>query len=536
MERIGETSPVPQRRAAPAVGSRQEQSASPLGAAAYVGNHALAGAFQRIGRTRRLQRYTITHADAGEAIWAAIKHLDPDEWDQVSTRELAGAKLQELLTILEGLGSSSAEAAKMAREIRAEHQEQQDRPAVSPAPFSMPKLSVPMLVARPKAEPRPPGELGQVWESDYRKQPRSYAGKPEKVREELSADGALLQLYKTPAEALDAIGWNALAERAQQRSSGVEVRIEFLGADRLLVNLSFPPAGARDTTITYTQDERLDLVVLEQRGTMRDEPAGIMKELWEHAYGKAEQIHTGEPEEVRAKLLADPVLKVLFKSPEPTFFNIIGWPVLSMPYEQTGATTVTVKLAFEGLYKFTVHTTFPWGMQDTTLYYGEESGNIVITEVYRHRSEKTVPVEQPGVPKPKDLKPHLFADMIKHQALGVADLGPDVAYISKAIKSDEGWGYNVWPKMGFDAVVSDGYLDKMRADEDPDLALGVQWLVARKNSKLRFSDLFTVQDPKVYRQLGELWRRYGDTVEVSFDARPGSASWRTLEHYKKMRS
>lgn len=532
MERIHETSRVPHRRSAPAASRPDQSPGSPLGAAAYAGNRALAGAFQRIARTRRLQRYKLTHADAGEAIWAQIKHLDPDEWDQIDTKELAETQLQELLAVLDKLGSTTSNAAEIAQSIRTEHRELK----AGPQKFSLPKLSVPMLVASPKAQELPLGEMRQVWEHDYHRQPRIYAGSPEKVRDEILADGAVRLLYKRPADVLDVIGWNALAEQAQDRSSGVHVRFELVGADVLRVDLTFPPAGARDTKFIYGEDEHFYLDVREVHSNLRSEPAGKAKDVWEKEYGKAERIYSGKPQEVEPRLLADPLVGLLFKTPDPTFLNIIGWPVLSMPYEPTGASDVTVKLAFLGLSGITVHTTFPWGMQDTTLSYTEQSGDIVVTEVYRHRSTKTVPPEQPGTPRQKDLKPHLFADMIKHQATGVADLGPDVAYISKAIRSPEGWGYNVWPKMGFDAVVKDGHLDKMRADDDPGLELGVQWLVARKHSKLRFSDLFTVEDPTVYRQLGELWRKHGDTVEVSFDARHGSVSWKTLEHYKKMRS
>jgi hypothetical protein len=536
MQRILKSPRMPGRPSAPAAGGREQRPESLLGPLALAGNHAVARALQRIAGPRRLQRYTITHADAGESIWGAIKHFDPDDWDEINTNTLAGAKLEELLTVLDGLASTNAGAAEMARKIRAEQQAQQDRPPMSSKTFSLPKLSEPMLVAAPKVAARPPSEMGDIWEHVYSKQPRSYAGRPDAVREQVVNAPAVRQLYRPPAAVLDAIGWNRLADWAENRSPGVEVRLEFVGADELRIELSFPPAGARDTTIVYGQNERFDFVVRQQHGVMRDQPIGIMKDLWEQEYAKAARNYSGEPGAVRERLLADPAVKVLFKTADPTFLNIIGWPVLSMPYEATGATTVTVELAFLGLGMFTVHTSFPWGMQDTTLSYAQKAGDIVISEVYRHRSTKTVPVEQPGVPTPKDLKPHLFVDMIKHQATGVADLGPDVAYISKAIKSPEGWGYNVWPKMGFDAAVPARHLEAMRADETAALSLGVRWLVARNDGTLRFSDLFTVEDPTVYRQLGDLWRKHGDTVEVSFDARGGSMSWKTLEHYKKMRS
>jgi hypothetical protein len=329
---------------------------------ALAGNHAVARALQRNSGPRRLQRYTITHAGAGESIWAAVKHFDPDGWDEIDTDSLDDAKVQGLLAVLDRLAATDADAAGMARKIRAEQQAQQRRSPVSSNTFSMPSLSQPVLVASPQVASRPPGAMGHIWEDVYGTQAKSYRGSPDTVKEQVIGDPAVQQLYKPPTAVLDAIRWNRFAEQTEHRSPGVTVRLEFVGADKLRIELSFPPAGACDG-------------------------AGVPS--------------------------------------------------------------------------------FPWGIQDTTLSYVEKAGNIVISEVYRHRSTKTTPIDQPGVSMPKDLKPHLFVDMIKHQATGVADLGPDVAYISKAIRSAEGWGYNVWPKMGFDAAVPAHHLKAMRAAESP---------------------------------------------------------------------
>jgi hypothetical protein len=246
----------------------------------------------------------------------------------------------------------------------------------------------------------------------------------------------------------------------------------------------------------------------------------IMKEIWTKDYKEAEKEYKGAPSEIKGRILADPAINLLFNQ-AATFLEVIGWKTMSIPLEGT-ENILSIRLAFFDKSKFTIHTSFPNGMQDTTLTYSATGGkSFQVTEVYRHRSMKE-----------KDTKDNFFINMIEEQATGVQKLGKDVNYLSHAIKSPEGYGYNVWPKMGFDADVPEAYLQKMVTDEDPLLKDGVKWLKEQKE-KIMFSTMFSVEDDTIYKQLKLLWRKHGDTVEVSFDPREGSASWKTLARFKK---
>jgi hypothetical protein len=249
-----------------------------------------------------------------------------------------------------------------------------------------------------------------------------------------------------------------------------------------------------------------------------------MRNVWVNAYKKAAKEYTGLPKDIEETVIGDPAIKLLF-TPPSIFLEIIGWKTMSEARDVDP--TVRVELKFFQKNSLTVGTSFPNGMQDTTLRYTRKDDKYSVTEVYRHRSMKT-----------ESAPPNTFYGMIREQASGVAKLGEGVHYYSKAIKDESSgaFGYNVWPKMGFDADVPQVPLQKMLDDGSPAFAKAVAWMKERAlKGPVTFSDMFTVEDSETYKQLKELWRTHGDTVEVAFDTAKESPSWKALDRYEKSR-
>ena len=259
-----------------------------------------------------------------------------------------------------------------------------------------------------------------------------------------------------------------------------------------------------------------------------------MKQVWEgNEYKQGHKIYQGKPEAIKNQLLDDPAIKLLFNSPG-IFLDVIGWQTMSQPVpESTDSKSsnqdtgeITVDLAFFKEKMFTIQTTFPNGMQHTTLSYDstDDGNTFKIGQVHRHRSMKN-----------NTAPPNFFVRMIAEQAQGVSQLGNDVVYDSDAIRSNDAWGYNVWPKLGFDASVPDECLVKMQTEPDKKFEQAVQWIQNFLNTEetLHFTDMFLVEDPTTYNQLKALWKKHGKTVQVFFDANKGSKSWQTLAHYAK---
>jgi hypothetical protein len=253
--------------------------------------------------------------------------------------------------------------------------------------------------------------------------------------------------------------------------------------------------------------------------------------IWKNEYGKSEKIYEGEPPVVYSGITNDPVIKLLFTNPS-VFLEIIGWQTIIQPISLITKgeparviTKVKVGLSLFQGNRLNVQTSFPAGMQHTSIGYGVNNGIYRIQQVHRHRSRKDHGPE------------NFFIGMIKEQAAGVAKLGNDVVYDSDSIKSleDGGYGYNVWPKMGFNGLVPIDCLNNMIKDETPQTQKGAAWLKGfckERNGKVEFSDMFYgVQDSEIYNQLKLLWQKHGQTVNVVFDQRIGSKSWKTWEKY-----
>lgn len=269
------------------------------------------------------------------------------------------------------------------------------------------------------------------------------------------------------------------------------------------------------------------------RSTSAVDPPAIL-ELLQGPYRDHSRTYRGPSAEVKAALGEDPLVALLFPS-VAVFLDVVGWDVMCRRGPDMDD-VVTVEIAIlkgkEGVAttddQVSINTVFPYGLQDSTVGYDVRDGRFVIHEFLRHRSRKIQ-----GAPG------HMFVAMIEQQARGVAALGPQCGYRSSAIKADDSgdYGYNVWPKMGFDADVPDSCLTAMLADLDLDLTPAVGWLrtLKAKNITPRFTHMFTVTTPELYKQLGLLWQKHGTAVEVWFDPRPKSASWKALATYKAMR-
>lgn len=241
------------------------------------------------------------------------------------------------------------------------------------------------------------------------------------------------------------------------------------------------------------------------------------------------------------QLKSDPVINILFPSPG-VFLNIIGWD--TMKRKTDFSVDIEVDMYLHGSDKLVVHTGFPYGMQDTTLTFAwsDSVQRYKITEVLRHRSMKNEGSNVPG---------HAWLEIVKQQVRGVvelAELDKGVAYVSNAIKGGGAIGYNMWPKMGFDGEVPKASGIKMASDKRGindvgeivgEMAGGVgwmrKWIKDHGENMPRFSDMFTVDDPDIYRQLCDLWRDHGEAVEVVFDPTKDSPSMKALKHYEKMR-
>lgn len=249
------------------------------------------------------------------------------------------------------------------------------------------------------------------------------------------------------------------------------------------------------------------------------------KKIWEEQYNMDKKTYKGLPKEVMAQLRQDPALKLLFPEGSQVALEIMGFVTMSQPHPTDGSKEMEVELSFFDISMFNIHTRFPNGMQDTNLSYKKEGNQYSVYDVHRHRSMK-----EKGSPA------NFFIGMIEEQATGVSKLEKLFSYHSDAIKnpSDNAYGYNVWPKMGFDGDIEAKYLIPMLNETDEKLAAGVKWLSKFYNEKgtPNFTDLFTVKDNTIYNQLKELWRKHGGYVKVAFDVTKGSKSWQALARYK----
>ncbi len=237
------------------------------------------------------------------------------------------------------------------------------------------------------------------------------------------------------------------------------------------------------------------LVIEQKRAASKegDVPeAPELRAVWEgDVYKNGEVSYDGEPDDVRARVLKDPAVVLLF--PQPTLFlDVIGWDVISQPAR--GLTKVSVRLSLFKTNKFNVHTNFPLGMQDTNIGYEKKADMLLIKTVHRHRSEKDEktrkedPTGTSGTSSPAGA--NTWMAVIKQQAEGVhkidelQGLGPGegVVYSSDSIRSDKAtggsgaFGYNVWPKYGFDGDVPEAAVLRMLADDNPQWAKGRDWL------------------------------------------------------------
>lgn len=249
--------------------------------------------------------------------------------------------------------------------------------------------------------------------------------------------------------------------------------------------------------------------------------------IWSEDYGKRYKEYRGKPDVVFAALAQDPAIEVLFPA-VATFAHAIGWSTLGKTTATITSPDVMVQLNFFGGSQFNVHGSFPLGWQDTNFHFSSGDGGetFKIYAVHRHRSTKTE-----GAPA------NTFIGVVAEQAAAVHELGTGqenpVHYDSDAIRdpSSGGIGYNVWPKMGFDAEVPDTAWAAIvrNASTDEKFAKARVWLESAK-PPVMLSDLLG-QAGEAGAQLKDLWREHGETVNAVFDPKPGSKSWTTLAKY-----
>lgn len=172
-------------------------------------------------------------------------------------------------------------------------------------------------------------------------------------------------------------------------------------------------------------------------------------------------------------------------------------------------------------------------------------------------------VPQPGVTgielhsvRHKHPKGHVGGPLTRALAKGAAGLGLRTVELA-AIRNDDDhdYGYNVWPKCGFDTVVPAAFIDAIRAERGDEFKDAVRWFAQEPqaaclaNGHLHLSDLFCIDPPRpdapppksvavpplsvVQSQMKALWRKHGDTHRSEFDVREGSDSWQMLERYER---
>lgn len=72
------------------------------------------------------------------------------------------------------------------------------------------------------------------------------------------------------------------------------------------------------------------------------------------------------------------------------------------------------------------------------------------------------------------------------------------------------WGYEVWPRLGFDTVLQPAILDRIKT-------------VPHLQGMTRVSQIIQADL--------QWWKDHGDGWDMKFDLAPGSASWTTLHQY-----
>lgn len=248
----------------------------------------------------------------------------------------------------------------------------------------------------------------------------------------------------------------------------------------------------------------------------------------------------GKYEEVKNMLLEDKVVNRLFNNNPRLFLQLISYDSLTEHYgNQTHEVTkdghdMDVELDLrDGSFCARVYNAREGiRFQDTLFKFVRRKNELrySLLEVHRQKSTK-------GTTDP----PRVFGNMVEEQRRGFFTAkkdNPNLSYTTSAIRAEIGtiqWGYNVWPKMGFDAPVPKNNLEAMKNDESKKLSQGVAWLKELKVHPY-FSDLFTVEDNNIYNQLKELWRIYGGTVDLAYGDKSLEASNKAFDRYKNSKS
>lgn len=224
---------------------------------------------------------------------------------------------------------------------------------------------------------------------------------------------------------------------------------------------------------------------------------------------------------IQAILKVDPLLVAIISPEFENFFKIVGLPAIAK-LEQPGD-EVTVYLSLNRK-----------SAGVTVKVYSKYILNFE-TSMSLNSAMKIDHVELHTIEKREGSPEKITAGIVKKMVKGVREYGLTSIELD-AIRSETGFGYNVWPKMGFNGEVNQEMLRDMVSDKSPEYAKAVSYLatLASMVRPIQFSDLFTIEDPTTYEQMKKLWQKHGGThTRLSFDVQSASSSFKTLARYEK---
>lgn len=248
------------------------------------------------------------------------------------------------------------------------------------------------------------------------------------------------------------------------------------------------------------------------------------------------EIPGGSPKQVVSNLKNNPMLQEIFT--ESQIEQVQGTLCLGC-VEKISPEDLKITLTVWNGNALNFNVRFKQGYMDINVIC-EKSGNagkVNVVEIHRHRTEITDRGELGG---------NLCIPLVTEQVTSAAKMTPVPLITSDSIRNQDSnaFGYNVWPKMGFDAPVPPGIVGKMydMCDEETFLekfaekdkeGLAKKFLI-EKGESLSLSDLF-LQEGVLYEELCFLWLKCGDTISTVFDVTPGSKSFKVLEKYSELK-
>ena len=280
------------------------------------------------------------------------------------------------------------------------------------------------------------------------------------------------------------------------------------------------------------------------------EPSGLQAEF--PAYdGEGSKVYSGSFGEVEQQLLNDPLLSEVAKrskSGPEVFLRMVGWGTLAGIQAAEAVSPIGISGGDPGDTGASSSSSDAYAIPDVEVKIGLTGGNLILQLDSNYVSYFKVAVSLSGgkisrlelhtIKKGVKDSPNISVPIIE-EMVGGARMGGLRAVELAAIKdpASGAYGYNVWPKLGFDRFIPPEILDEMVADQTPGVSSAVKWLRGRfqdGGNEINASDLFSIEDDIIYSQMKDLWKKHGDTLtSTAFDVEPGSKSFQVLNRYKK---